>query len=78
MKWLALILSIVIFAALFANAFATNPNLTMIGEGTVTVPADTATISISVESSNDNTTMAQVDVQEKMNNAIDALKVSWR
>jgi len=40
----------------------------------VTVPADTATISVSVESINDNTTMAQSEVQEKMNNAIDALK----
>lgn len=76
MKWLAIISSIVIFVALITNAFATNPNLTMIGEGTVTVPADTASISISVESNNDNMTMAQVDVQEKMNNAIDALKAA--
>ena len=74
MKWLAIIFGIVIFAALFTNAAATNPNLTIVGEGTVTVPADTATISVSVESINDNTTMAQSEVQEKMNNAIDALK----
>jgi uncharacterized protein len=76
MKWLAIIFGIAIFAALFTNAVATNPNLTIVGEGTVTVPADTATISVSVESSNDDTNMAQADVQEKMNNAIDALKTA--
>jgi len=75
MKWLA-ILSIMIFAALSAHAAGGNPALTILGEGTVTVPADTTAISVSVESNNENMTLAQGEVQEKMNKVIDALKAA--
>ncbi|MDD1748428.1 MAG: SIMPL domain-containing protein, partial [Methanothrix sp.] len=70
MKWLVIIFGIMIGATLAAAA---NP-LTAMGEGTVTVPADTATISVSVESDNKNMTEAQAAVQEKMGQVIDALK----
>ncbi len=76
MKRLAILLGIVIFAALSAQAEGDNPNLTTLGEGTVTVPADTVAISVSVQSNNENTSLAQSEVQEKMNQAIDALKAA--
>lgn len=53
-----------------------NPTLTIVGEGTVTVPADTATISVSVESSIENMTAAQMAAQEKMGQVINALKAA--
>ncbi|MDD4161388.1 MAG: SIMPL domain-containing protein [Methanothrix sp.] len=74
MKWLAIIFCIMITASLSALAVSANPTLTIVGEGTVTAPADTATISVSVESGNENATLAQAAVQEKMDKVIDALK----
>ena len=74
MKWLVIIFGIMITAAL--PAVGTNPTLTIVGEGTVTVPADTATISVSVESNINNMTEAQAAVQEKMGRVIDALKAA--
>jgi len=65
-----------ITAILPAVALGTNPTLTIVGEGTVTVPADTATISVSVESGIENMTEAQASVQEKMDLVIDALKTA--
>jgi uncharacterized protein YggE len=76
MKWLVIILGIMITASLSAMAVGTNPTLTVLGEGTVTVPADTATISVSVESGNENMTEAQAAVQGKMSRVIDALKAA--
>ena len=76
MKWLVIIFGIMITALLPAMAVGTNPTLTIVGEGTVTVPADTATISVSVESGNENMTEAQAAVQEKMGQVIDALKAA--
>jgi uncharacterized protein YggE len=76
MKRLAILLGIVILAALSAQAEGENPNLTTLGEGTVTVPADTVAISVSVQSNNENMTLAQSEVQEKMSQAIDALKTA--
>jgi len=76
MKWLAILLGMMIFAALSAHAAGGNPALTILGEGTVTVPADTAAISVSVESNNENMTLAQGEVQEKMNKVVDALKAA--
>lgn len=73
MKRLEIIFVFMIFAALFADAEGQNPTLTVVGEGTATVQADTTMILISVESINDNMTLAQAEVEEKMNNAIDAL-----
>ena len=57
-------------------AMGTNPTLTIVGEGTVTVPADTTTFSVSVESNINNMTAAQAAVQEKMGRVIDALKAA--
>ena len=65
-----------ITAILPALALGMNPTLTIVGEGTVTVPADTATISVSVESGIGNMTEAQASVQEKMDQIIDALKTA--
>lgn len=76
MKWLVMIFGIVITAVLPALAVGMNPTLTIVGEGTVSVPADTATISVSVESNLENITEAQASVQEKMGRAIDALKAA--
>jgi len=76
MKRLAILLGIMIFAALSAQAVGENPNLTILGEGTVTVPADTVTISVSVQSNNENMTLAQSEVQEKMNKVVDTLKAA--
>jgi uncharacterized protein YggE len=74
MKWLVILFGIMIAAILPAMAVGMNPTLTIVGEGTVTVPADTATISVSVESGNENMTEAQAAVQGKMGRVIDALK----
>jgi uncharacterized protein len=63
-----------ITALLPAMAVGMNPTLTIVGEGTATVSADTATISVSVESDNENMTAARADAQEKMQQAINALK----
>jgi uncharacterized protein YggE len=76
MKWLVIIFGIMITALLPAMAVGMNSTLTIVGEGTVTVPADTATISVSVESSIGNMTEAQAAVQEKMGKVIDALKAA--
>ncbi|MFZ2471035.1 MAG: SIMPL domain-containing protein [Methanothrix sp.] len=76
MKWLVIIFGIMIAALLPAMAMGTNPTLTIVGEGTVTVPADTATISVSVKSEINNMTAAQAAVQEKMGKVIDALKAA--
>ena len=59
-----------------AMAVGMNPTLTVVGEGTVSVPADTATISVSVQSGNENMTEASAAVQEKMVRIIDALKAA--
>ena len=76
MKWLVIIFGIMITALLPTMAVGTNPTLTIVGEGTVSVPADMATLSVSVESGNEDMTAAQAAVQEKMGLAIDALKAA--
>ena len=65
-----------IFLAFSAHAEGGNPPLKFLSQGTVTVPADTTTISVSVESNNENMTLAQGEVQEKMNRVVDALKAA--
>lgn len=57
-------------------AMGMNPTITIVGEGIVTVSADTATISVYVESGNENMTAAQAAAQEKMGQVIDALKAA--
>lgn len=46
----------------------------MVGEGTTTVPADAAMVSVSVESNNENMTDAQAEVQTKIDNLLNVLK----
>ena len=74
MKWSVILLSIMIWAALFSAAQAETYTLTVEGEGTQTVPADIVTISVSVASSNENMTVAQSEVGEEMDRVIAALK----
>ncbi len=76
MKWLVIIFGIMITASLPAMAVGMNPTLTIVGEGTVTVPADTATISVFVQSGNENMTEASAAVQDKMAQVIDALRAA--
>jgi uncharacterized protein YggE len=58
------------------TAAAMNPTISTIGEGTVSVPADTATIIVSVSSGSGNTSQDQASVQEMMDKAIRALKAA--
>jgi uncharacterized protein YggE len=76
MKWLVIIFGVMITAFLPIMAVGMNPSLPIMGEGTVTVPADTVTISVSVESGIEDVTAAQAEVQEKMSRVIDALKAA--
>ncbi len=65
-----------ITALLPTMAVGTNPTLTIVGEGTVSVPADMATLSVSVESGNEDMTAAQAAVLEKMGQVINAIKAA--
>jgi uncharacterized protein YggE len=76
MKWLVILFSIMMAATLPAMAVGENPTLTIVGEGTVAVPADSATISVSVESDIQNMTDAKAAVQERMDRVIEALKAA--
>jgi uncharacterized protein len=74
MKILAILLSLIALAALSASAAEDdNPTLSVVGEGMVTVPADTVMISVIVESSNENTTLANAENQERLDRAKEAL-----
>jgi hypothetical protein len=74
MKWSVVLFCVIIWNALFGAAVGDIYPLTVEGVGTVTVPADIVTISVSVESSNENITQAQDEVGEEMNRVISALK----
>ena len=74
MKWLVIIFCIMISAGLFAVVQGVEHTMTMVGEGTTTVPADAALISVSVESNNENSTQAQAEVQTKMDHLLNVLK----
>ncbi len=63
-----------ILAVLSASAAEDdNPTLSVVGEGTVTVPADTVTISVTVESHNENSTLAEAENQERLDRTKEAL-----
>lgn len=47
--------------------------ITVMGEGTVSVPADTVTISVGVETSNENATLARTQNDLKLNQTVKAL-----
>ena len=74
MKWLVVVFCIMISAGLAAIVQGAGYTMTMAGEGTTTVPADAALISVSVESNNENMTMARAEVQTKMDQLLDVLK----
>lgn len=74
MKWLVIIFCIMISAGLFAIVQGAEHTITMVGEGTVTVPADAAMVSVSVESNNENMTEARAEVQTKIDNLLNVLK----
>jgi len=76
MKWLAIFASLIVLCAFTAHADSGNPTLTVAGKGSTTVPADTTSISVSVESNNDNMTLASAEVKESMSRVIEALKAA--
>ncbi|MFB3765040.1 MAG: SIMPL domain-containing protein [Methanotrichaceae archaeon] len=61
------IIVLAVSAGLAQNTVSAN------GEGTVTVPADVTIITVSVESNNQNATLAANEVQNKLNKAEDAV-----
>jgi uncharacterized protein YggE len=70
----AILLSLSVLASLSASAAEDDsPTLSVVGEGMVTVPADTVLIAVSVESSNENATQADAENQEKLDRAKEAL-----
>ena len=74
MKWFVVVFCIMISAGLAAIVQGAGYTIIMAGEGTTTVPADAALISVSVESNNENVTQAQAEVQTKMDQLLDVLK----
>lgn len=74
MKWSVILFCIMAFTALYGTAQGETYPLTVEGIGTVTVPADIVTISVSVTSSEKNITLAQSEVGEEMDQMISALK----
>lgn len=76
MNRLALAWGIIVACCITMTAAAMNPTISTIGEGTVSVPADTATIIVSVSSGSGNTSQDQAVVQEMMDKAIRALKAA--
>jgi len=74
MKWSVILFCITIWSALFVAAQGESYPLTVEGVGTVTVPADFVTISVSVVSNNENMSQAQSEVEEQMEKVISALK----
>lgn len=76
MNRLALAWGIIVACCITMTAAAMNPTISTIGEGTVSVPADTATIIVSVSSGSGNTSQDQAAVQEMMDKAIRALKAA--
>lgn len=76
MKWLVLALAILMAAFFPTMVMGANPTLTVIGEGTATVPADSVVISVYVESRLGNSSAAQKEVMEMMDQVIDAMKAA--
>ncbi len=73
---MAIISGIILAACISLMAAGMNPTLSAMGEGKVSVPADTATIIISVASSTGNMSRDQSAVQEMMERIIEALKAA--
>ncbi|MCJ7444778.1 MAG: SIMPL domain-containing protein [Methanotrichaceae archaeon] len=74
MNRLAVLLGVIILASLFVNAVGQSTRtVSAPGEGTVEVPADISMITVSVESKAENATIAATEMEEKLNQTIDAL-----
>jgi uncharacterized protein len=74
MKRLAILLGLVLLTAMAASAASEGkPGITVLGEGTAMVPADTVIISVGVQSSNANATQAAAENAQRLNKTIDAL-----
>ncbi len=74
MKRLAILLSFMAFAILSAcTAEDDSPTLSVVGEGTVTVPADTVMIAVTVESNNEDSAQAEAENQETLDRTKEAL-----
>ncbi len=74
MKSIAVILAIIVSACIPVGAADANPTIQVMGEGTVTVPADMVTIAATVESNNENSTVAEAQAQNMLNETIQALR----
>lgn len=68
---LAIIVSVSIPACLAEDGY---PTIQVVGEGTVTVPADVATIAVTVESSFENVTLAEAEAERMLNGTMQALR----
>jgi hypothetical protein len=76
MKWLVLALAILVAVCFPAIVAGAAPTITVIGEGTVRVPADSVIISVYVESRLGNRSDAQAEVVGMMDQAIDSMKAA--
>jgi uncharacterized protein YggE len=74
MKKSVALISIIILAVFFAGlALAERPTISVVGKGVVKVPADMTMITIGLDSTKNNQTEAEVEVQQKLNQTMNAL-----
>ncbi len=73
MKREPMVLGLIMLISALSVASAETMPLTVVGEGAVSVPADTVTISITVTSSNENTTQAIRENSDRLNRTVQAL-----
>jgi len=74
MKRLAMFIGVMMLAIAGGNAIEGNPTITVISDGSVSVPADTVGITVKAESSNQNITQAAAEVEAELSGALDALR----
>ncbi len=71
MKVMAILLGLIILT--FSGASEDAPALTVVGEGRITVPADTVFVTISVTTEDENLTEASIENADALNRTIEAL-----
>jgi uncharacterized protein YggE len=71
MKWLAIVIGILLISCIAAAGEI--PSITVVGEGTVTVPADVVYIAVGVANTNDNATLAEQVNAAQLNATLEAL-----
>lgn len=71
MKWLAILIGILLFSCMAAAG--DTPSITVVGEGSVTVPADTVYIAVGVATTNDNATLAEQVNAAQLNATLESL-----